>query len=344
MPKVIFLLGWNPRRGLHIIGQYPPDIELDKDTLLDYFGLALQKGDAKSFSELEHKGERIIMYFTGMTTKMAFGAIVDEDENIDLLRGAMVRAVLELITKQAIPASIDAWSAIFEKMVLYQGMSIEEKVGELFSDPLFIRLFEKISEFGVIKYETLLEELRVLTGSREEEIIRAYIESLTALNITQLYYDEESMREYIYLLRDVAIIRKRPEKYDEIANIVNDYKSDYQQWVSEYMESKKWKEDQGALARVFSDPRFYRTLKFFREKGIISKSDIEIMDRTALEFLILNDICRGNEDYIYMFTDVAIVLMFPKYSIHRCLQNYASDMLTLQEVKKYLEAIKKSYL
>ncbi len=344
MPKVIFLMKWDARRGLHIVGQYPPDYELDKDMLLDFFGLALSRGDAKSFSELEHRGERLVLYFTGITTKMAFGAIVKKGEDLGLVRGAMVRSVIDIIVKQELPTDIGGWKLLFDKISKYHEMTNEEKVGELFGDEFFSKVYEKIIDFGLIAYDELLEELGILTGTTEEDILRAYLEVMASLGIIQLHYDDETMKEYIYLLRDVIIVRKKPEMFDTISSTIDGYPEDYQQWVDEYMESKKWKEEKRDLATIFANPQIYSALKNMRKRGILPKGKIREIERVGLDYLIFIDVCRTNDKYIYMFTDVGVVLMFPRYSIHKCLERYASGILDKRIAKKYLETIKKSYL
>ncbi len=343
MPRAIFLMAWNPRQGPIIVGQYPSSVELDKDKLIDLFGLALRQGDAAHFSEIELRGEKVILYFTGMETRMNFGAIIEDGENLDSLRGAMVRAVADLIVRGIMPSSEDEWKDLFERIRVYQEMPLEEKVGELFSDSFLRRVYDSLLELGISRKDFVLQRLGILQGSREEDILRAYIEILNSLGIFNTYYDEESMREYLFLMRDVVILRRKPKLYELIAKKIDGYKQEYSSFVQEYLENKKWLEEQETLASIFASPRLYSALKELREKGLIKIEDIPEELKSAMDVLEAYDICRSVDDLCYLLTDVAIVLMFPKYSIHKCLEQYSSGVLALKEVEAYLNAVKKSY-
>ncbi len=345
MPKAIFLTTWDPRRGPIIVGQYPPEYDLDRDRLLDFLGLALRQGEAAHFSEIELRGEKAIVYFTGIQTKMCFGAIADEDDDLDMLRGSIVRVVIDLILRGITPSSIEEWKMFFEKVSLYQEMPMEEKIGELFNDDFVTRVYGTLLEFGIIRRDFLLGSLGILHGTREEELLDAYMEVLSSLGVVQTYFDEESMREYIFLLRDVAILRRKPRMFEEIARRVDGYEREYEEYVRTYIGDKKWSEEQELLAQIFANPSLYMALRKLREKGVISFDEAQSEDiAPQLELLETVDICRKKENMYYMFTDAVIVKIFPKYSIHKCLQQYAAGVLTQKEVEAYLEAIKKSYM
>jgi len=345
LPKAIFMSVWDPRRGPMLIGQYPADYEIDRDRLLDFLGMALRQGEAAHFSEVEVGGENAIVYYTGMQTRMCFGAIIDEDDDVDALRGAIVRSVVDIIMRGTVPRSMEEWGRLYEKITLYMKMPVEEKMGELFCDPFVVRLYSVLLDLGIVRQDFLLSSLGIIHGDKEEDLLRAYIEILSSLGVVQIYRDEESMREYVFLIRDVVVLRRKPKLFREISSIISAYDDEYSDYIMRYLENKAWRDEQDILARVFSDPQFYKVLKILRERGVIPIEEARDGGiAPQLELLETIDVCRKGDNIYYMFTDIAIVKMFPKYSIYKCLQQYAAGVLSGKEVRSYLEAIKKSYL
>jgi len=343
MVKVVFLMGWDSRLGPRILGQYPPDFPLDREKLVDLFGLALRHGESAHFSEVELRGEKTVIYFTGMQTRMSLGAIVDEDDNIGAVRGALTRIVLDIIVRGELPQLMESWKDVYDKVVLYETMSLEEKVGELFSDAFFRRIFNTLLEWGLIRYDMLLSSLNILSGTREEDLVRAYLEIMNSLQLIQLYYDEEAVREYIFLLRDVVILRKKPDLFDHIKKLVPDYKGSWEEYREAYLLDRRWMDEQGMLAQIFANPALYSLLKEFREKGILTAE--ELGERVAYADYLENlGVCRKNVDKYYLFTDVVIALLFPKYSVHKALEKYSEGVFSQDEILRYLDALKKSYL
>lgn len=343
MVKVVFLMGWDSRMGPRVLGQYPTDYPLDKEKLIDLFGLALRHGESAHFSEVELRGEKAVLYFTGMQTRMSLGAIMDEDDNIGTIRGALTRIVLDLIVRGQVPHSIDDWKRIYDKITLYGSMTLEEKVGELFSDMLFKRLFDTLLDWGLIRYDMLLSQLSVLAGSKDEDIIRAYLEIMNSLGLIQLYYDEEAVREYIFLLRDVAILRRKPELYDYIKKEIDDYEEKWEELKEEYLSQRLWMNEQEMLAQIFANPELYKLLMELRKRGVISIDELR-NEASHANFLENLKVFGKTDSKYYLLSDVVIALLFPRYSIHQALGKYSEDVFSKEEILKYLDTLKKSYL
>ncbi|MGQ4895119.1 MAG: hypothetical protein ACP6IQ_10905 [Candidatus Njordarchaeia archaeon] len=351
LPKVTFLLYWDYRKGPIVVGQYPADFNLDIDTIIEFFQAALQKARISHYEEVKISQGLALTYFTGEQTRMLFGVLLDEEENPDLLRGSLVRLVLKVIKSGQMPSSAEDWKFLWDTLIEYPKMEIEEKIGEIFSD----KIARKIIRYLLEKGTEFSEDLIMGTVGTEEvnpsaimDIGRTYIEILQALGILSVVWDKESLKERICLVRDVFFLRRRPERYEDLVEAIPGFKEEYESFVRDYIVNKKWQEDTEIIPKLFADPILYRTLKVLKEKGWISEDEATEQDlldslMKLVDYSVAKIHERDGERIFYIFSEPVIVLQLPRFTISKTVERLNNEEIDANTLIQYLETIKKTY-
>ena len=346
MPKNIFLMQWDPRRGPIVLGSYPATSEgIDKDFLINVFGLVLQREERlEGFYDVSYQGFDIVTYYSGQELNQLFGVVLEKGEDKEGIRGGVVRAALAAFRRGEPPATVEEWEDLWNRISAFPILTLEERIADAFRDDEARKLLEIMVDNGIIVIDRLIDNLKTSFPFLSRDVLVTYVHLLEALGILVTKWDEKALIERVYLLRDVVFYRKRPEKFSEIASEINDYEEEFERFAREYQE-EGWISDQVLLPGIISDPNLYMIIKEFREKCIINENDIATRGWTSLaERLVTLDILRKKDDKYYLFSDPTVKLILPRYTFSNVVKKLRGEELSEDVVIDYLKTVRESYL
>ena len=346
MPKNIFLMQWDPRRGPIVLGYYPENTEgIDKDFLINVFGMVLQREERlEGFYDVTYGGYTVITYYSGQELNQLFGVVLDENEEKEGIRGGVVRAALTAFRRGEPPTTKEEWEELLERISAFPTMTLEERIADAFRDMESRRLLEIMLDSGIMDMDRLLDNLKTSFPYLARDVLMTYVYLLAALGVLETKWDEKALIERVYLLRDVVFIRRKPEKFSEIASQISDYQSEYEKFVREYQEGG-WVQDQSILPEILGDPNTYGVVKIFRDQGVIKEDEAHSrFGTTTIKKLLDTDIIRKKDDRYYLFTDPTVKLLLPKYTFANVVKRLREEELSKEIVLDYLKTVRSSYL
>ncbi|MGQ4891376.1 MAG: hypothetical protein ACP6IP_02705 [Candidatus Njordarchaeia archaeon] len=351
MPRNIFLMQWDPRRGPLVLGYYTPSEEaaeaggIDKDFLINVFGMVLQRGERlEGFYDVTYQNYEIVTYYSGQELNQLFGVVLREGEDKKGIRGGVVRAALTAFRRGEPPVTEEEWRDLWDRISAFPTMSFEERLADAFRDDEARKLLEIMLDNGIMVVDRLLDSLKTSFPFLPRDVLLTYVYLLEALGVLSTKWDEKALIERVYLLRDVVFYRRKPEKFDEIASAISDYSEEFERFAREYQENG-WVSDQALLPNVLGDPNQFQVIKAFRELGIMSENEVATRGITSIvEKLVSIDILRRKDDQYYLFSDPTVKLLLPKYTFANVVKRLRDEELTKDVVIDYLKTVRESYL
>ncbi len=346
MPKNIFLMQWDPRRGPIVLGYYPQNTEgIDKDFLINVFGTVLQREERlEGFYDVTYGGYDVITYYSGQELNQLFGVVLEEGEEKEGIRGGVVRAALTAFRRGEPPTTIEEWEELWERISAFPTMSLEERIADAFRDNETRKLLEIMLDSGIMVIDRLLDNLKTAFPYLARDVLLTYVYLLEALGILETKWDEKALIERVYLLRDVVFIRRKPEKFGEISSAIDGYQAEYEKFVREYQEGG-WAQDQTILPELLGDPNIYGVIKIFREVGVMPEDEAQSrFGSTILKKLLDFDVLGKKDNKYYLFTDPTVKLLLPKYTFANVVRRLRDEELSKEVVLDYLKTVRSSYL
>ncbi len=315
--------------------------ERERERLREGFYVVRYPKDA-IFSET-YSGRYFVCYFSGEELGQLVGIILNPDERPDPYRGALVRSALRLFRRREIPTTEEEWSALWNMILLYPNLPLEQRIADIFRDLEARVILSVMINEGVTTVDDLVRKVRErLSAPTTRDLIISYIYVLSALGILEVRYDERALVERVYLISDVVFYRKKPPNFKDIVRKVPEYAQVYSDFVSEYLAS--WEVDMNVIPEVIGDPETYAFVERLRREGVINIYDISDEEKKIIEKLVDIRIVKIIGDNICLLSDPALKLLFPKWTIRGVLERAEKDEGFRDVVIAWLNVLREAYL
>jgi len=354
IPETMFVSQWVARGAPRLLAAYPKK-DLDYNLVIDVFGLILREEEEprEGFYIVEYPERAIlshlyahrkfVCYFSGMELRQLVGLILEEGEDPEAYRGALVRVALRLFRRGEIPATDEEWEEIWSQILAYTDMPIELKIADIFRDSEARMILSTMIEEGVLSIDELVRKVREkISYPVTRDLLISYVYVLSALGILEVRFDEKALIERVYLISDVVFYRKKPEKFEEIAKRFPAIKQIYVQYVSDYIST--WESDAEKIPDLLSNSEIYPLLRRFRQEGAIEKSNLSPSEQEIAEKLREENILVKFDDTYVLLVDPTYKLLFPKWTIARLVERAKEDASVRDLLKSWLNILKEAYL
>ncbi len=338
---------WDPRRGPMLLGTYPVELSLSPDELVNVFGgLFLEEEERREgFYNISSGGRNILAYYSGVELNEIFGVILKSGENPNDYRGGLVRLALKIFKMgEEMLYSEESWAEALNWITNYPSLTMEQRLADVFMDEEARTLLDLMVEEGILTLDEIVRRLRGIHPGVGRDVIASYVYTLEALNVLLTHYDEKALIERVYLLRDVAFIRRRPKAFDQIAKNIPGYVERWSEFVKRYYD-REWIQDKNILPSILADVNTYKVLSEFRSRGIISEDEAGThgWDQIIEERLRPYEIVEKHEDKYYLFSDPTVTFVFPRYVIAKVMNKLKSGELEKKLVLEYLRVLRDAY-
>jgi len=338
---------WDPRRGPVILGTYPTELSLSPDELVNVFGgLFLEEEERREgFYTISLGGRNILAYYSGIELNEIFGIILKPDENPNDYRGGLVRLALKIFKLgEEILYSEEGWIEAWNWIIGYPSMTAEQRLADIFVEEEARSLLDIMIEEGILTIDDVIKRLRGMYPGLSRDVITSYVHTFEALDIIATRFDEKALIERVYLLRDVAFIRKKPEVFGKVSKVIPGYEKKWEEFVMRYHD-REWIQDRNILPKILAEAETYRVLTEFRSKGVISSEEVRARGWAELieEKLRPYEIIERHEDKYYLFSDPAVVYIFPRYVIARVVDKLKNGEIEKKIVLEYLRILRDAF-
>jgi len=353
MPETIFVSQWVARGVPRLLASYPQK-NLDPNLIVDIFGLILREEEEPHegfyivsypenaiFSE-KYAGRNFVGYFSGLELKQLVGLILEEKEEPEPYRGALVRIALRLFRRGEIPTAEEEWEDIWTQMLAYTKMPIEQRIADIFRDVEARVILSTMVDEGVLTLDDLVRKAREkISFPTTRDLLISYAYALSALGVLEIRFDEKALVERVYLISDVVFYKRKPTKFDIIMRVPA-LKELYSQRVSEYIST--WEAEAEKIPELIGRSDVYNLIQRFRNEGLIKKDSLSQDEQTIAEKLRAEGIIvEFGGDYVMLF-DPTYKLLFPKWTIARFIEKCREDMAARELLKNWLNILKEAYL
>lgn len=349
MPEGVFLMKWDPRVGPEVLGMYPPEAVITRDELIEIFGSLLIREEERregfyTFKTVGTAKLDVVAYYSGIELNQIFGVVLSPNEKPDDYRGGLVRLALRTFKLgEIIVETEERWREIWNWLLSYPTMALEQRIGDVFQDIESYKLLEIMVDAGIANIDDLVLKMKTEFPALSRDVITTYVHTLEALDIFATKWDERALIENVYLLRDVLFHRRKPEKFNDIAKEIMIYKDKWDAFAKRYYDGE-WINDKELLPRILGDAEKYKIISEFRRRGIIHESEVNAMGWTdQVEELKEIEILDEEDNKYYLFSDPTIAYVFPKYTIAKVVEKLKNGELGKETVIEYLRMLREAY-
>ncbi|MHA1147037.1 MAG: hypothetical protein ACTSR8_02220 [Promethearchaeota archaeon] len=366
MPQGVITCRWDDRLGVVLEAKYPDDIVagLNDDDLLTIFSTHAMTESAGILS-MRIKRFSIVSYYTGIPEDEAesqfFVALVlSDNENPNTYEESLTEIAKMIIDSMGKPGFEDFYIECFDRVSKMKEISEEQRYAFIFRDDVRSLLLSKLTDGSMTK-EGLAKWL-----SKEVEREVTDIDGLlaplvktdlvTELNISK---GKKVSLEYVFLLRDVALIRA-PHidifKAAKSGKMDPELREKYQKSVEKFF--KKYRittQDTRAIAEFISNPDTYDIIKVLRE-GYMTREEIppkigrempnldRHLKRLAEENIILPVKDKKQRVWIFLLSDIQAITFFPEYMVDVIRRRWKEGTIAKEIALKHLELLRAEYI
>jgi len=346
LPIATFLAEWDPRRGLVIIGMYPPTANIDQDQLINIFGSLLLKEEERreGFYEISVGGLNTVAYYSGQELNQIFGIVLEPEEESGPYRGGLVRVATKIFKLgEGIIETEEGWEDLWKWITAYPNFTLEQRVAEVFRDEEAQRLLDILADTGIMTIDEVVDRMKLQFPGLLRDVILTYVHTFEALDIVATKFDEKALIERVYFLRDIFFHRRRPDLFEDILAEIPEYEDKWNEFVTKYYEGG-WEKDREILPPLLGNPDTYEIIKEFRDRGIIPADEVSSRGWDKLiGDMIEHQIIDVSGDKYYLFSDPAVTRVFPRYTISAVVARLREGALDKEVVLDYLNTMKNAY-
>jgi len=366
MPEGIITCRWDDRLGVVLEAKYPEDITagLSDDDLLTIFSTHAMSESAGILS-MRIKRFSIVSYYTGIPedeseSQFFVALVLSENENPNTFEESLTEIAKMVIDAIGKPGFDDFYVEAFDRVSKMKEISEEQRYAFIFRDDVRNLLLTKLTD-GPMTKEGLAKWL-----SKEVEHEFTDIDGLlapllktdlaTELNISK---GKKVSLEYVFLLRDVALIRAPLVdmfKAAKSGQMAAELREKYQEKVEKFF--KKYRitdQDTQLVAEFISNPDTYDIIKVLRDgymtrEEIIPKIGREMpnLDR-LLKNLAEDDIILPIKDkkqrvWVFLLSDIQSITFFPEYMVDVIRRRWKEGTIAKEIALKHLELLRAEYI
>lgn len=366
MPEGIICCRWDDRLGVVLEAKYPDDIVagLSDDDLLTIFSTHAMS-EAAGILSMRIKRFSICSYYTGIPeseeeSQFFVALILGENENPNSFEESLTEIAQMIIDSFGKPGFDEFYVECFDRVSKMKEISEEQRYAFIFRDDVRNLMLTKLSD-GAMTKEGLAKWL-----SKEVEREVTDVDGLlaplmktdlvTELNISK---GKKVSLEYVFLLRDVALIRTPHVEIFKAAKsgqMPPELKDKYIEKVEKFF--KKYRissQDARIIAEFISNPDTYDIIKVLRE-GYMTREEIAPkigrempnLDRN-LKKLAEDDVILPLKDkkqrvWIFLLSDIQAVTFFPEYMVDVIRRRWKEGTIAKEIALKHLELLRAEYI
>ena len=366
MPEGIICCRWDDRLGVVLEAKYPDEITqgLIDDDLLTIFSTHAMS-EAAGILSMRIKRFSIVSYYTGIPedekeSQYFVALVLSENENPNSFEESLTEIAKMVIDSMGKPGFDDFYIECFDRVSKMKEITEEQRYAFIFRDDVRNLMLTKLCDGSMTK-DGLAKWL-----SKEVEHEVTDIDGLlapllktdlvTELNISK---GKKVSLEYVFLLRDVALIRT-PHidifKAAKSGQMNPELKDKYQKKVEKFFKIYRIStQDSRVIAEYISNPDTYDIIKVLRE-GYMTREEIapkigrempnldRHLKRLAEDDVILPIKDKKQRVWIFLLSDIQSITFFPEYMIDVIRRRWKEGTIAKEIALKHLELLRAEYI
>ncbi len=357
---------WDDRLGVVLEAKFPDDIVqgLVDDDLLTIFSTHAMSEQAGILS-MRIKRFSIVSYYTGIpedeSESQYFVALVlSDNENPNSFEESLTEIAKMVIDSIGKPGFDDFYVECFDRVSKMKEITEEQRYAFIFRDDVRSLMLNKLAD-GAMTKDGLAKWLSKEV-EREVTDIDGLLaplmktELVTELNISK---GKKVSLEYIFLLRDVALIRTphidvfKAAKAGQMDPVLQKkYQKEVEKFFKAYRISSQDAKD---IAEFISNPDTYEIIRVLRggymtREEIVPKVGREMpnLDR-MLKKMAESDIILPVKDkkgrlWIFLLCDIQSITFFPEYMVDVIRRRWKEGTIAKEIALKHLELLRAEYI
>ena len=366
MPEGIITCRWDDRLGVVLEAKYPEDIVsgLTDDDLLTIFSTHAMS-EAAGILSMRIKRFSICSYYTGIPeseeeSQFFVALVLGENENPSSFEESLTEIAQMIIDSFGKPGFDDFYVECFDRVSKMKEISEEQRYAFIFRDEVRNLMLTKLTDGSMTK-EGLAKWLSKEV-EREVTDIDGLLapllktELVTELNISK---GKKVSLEYVFLLRDVALIRtphveifKAAKSGQMAVELKEKYIKKVEKFFKEYRISAQ---DAKVIAEFISNPDTYDMIKVLRE-GYMTREEIapkigrempnldRYLKKLAEEDIILPIKDKKQRVWIFLLSDIQAITFFPEYMVDVIRRRWKEGTIAKEIALKHLELLRAEYI
>lgn len=352
--------------GVVLEAKYPDDITagLVDDDLLTIFSTHAMTEQAGILS-MRIKRFSIVSYYTGIPesegeSQYFVALVLNDNENPNTFEESLTEIAKMIIDSIDKPGFDDFYVECFDRVSKMKEITEEQRYAFIFRDDVRSLMLTKLTD-GAMTKEGLAKWLSKEV-EREVTDIDGLLaplmktELVTELNISK---GKKVSLEYVFLLRDVAIIRtphvevfKAAKEGQMDPHLREKYQAAVEKFFKKYRIST---EDSQTIAELISNPDTYDVIKVLRE-GYMTREEIPAkigrempnLDRNlkklAEEDIILPTKDKKQRVWIFLLSNIQAITFFPEYMVDVIRRRWREGTIAKEIALKHLELLRAEYI
>ncbi len=365
MTKGLLCARWDDRLGVVIEGQYPSDLTKDlkdEDILSIFTTHALS--ESEGLLSLKVADFSIVSYYSGKTkdptqSQYIVALVLEESDNPNSFEESLTEVSKMVIDNVGKPDFEKFLVSCFESASTMKIISNEQRYAFIFRDELRHFVLNLLRE-GAMTKDEIIKWVSKETKQKVSNIDELLSPLIRSNLISEIQVQESTglPMEYIFLIRDVGIMRAPPLK---IINLLKKSLSDpslrqaLMSAVEEFFKQYKiTEEDTKKIAELITNANTYDIIKILRENFLRKDDLIPKLGRSFSELdadlarlaeakIILPLVDPLQQTWIFLLSDVQALTIFPDYMIDIIEKQWREHILSDNVAIKHLELLKTEY-
>lgn len=357
---------WDDRLGVVLEAKHPENITqgLSDDDLLTIFSTHAMSESAGILS-MRIKRFSIVSYYTGIPEDEAedqyfVALILNDQENPNTFEESLTEIGKMVIDAFGQPGFEDFYREAFDRVSKMKEISEEQRYAFIFRDKVRNLCLSKLTD-GPMTKEGLAKWLSKEVESEVTDIDGLLAPLLKTDLVTELNISKgkKVSLEYIFLLRDVALIRTphvdlfKAAKSEQMSpELAETYVKEVEQFFKNYRITA---EDSQLISEFISNPDTYDIIKVLRE-GYMTREEIPTkierdmpnidrhLKRLAEENIILPIKDKKQRVWVFLLSDIQAITFFPEYMVDIIRRRWKEGTIAKEIALKHLELLRAEYI
>ncbi|MHA1754526.1 MAG: hypothetical protein ACTSYR_03305 [Candidatus Odinarchaeia archaeon] len=360
MPKGIVVIRWDDKIGTVLEAKFPDDLNITDEHIMRIF-TTHALGDANpGFLSMRIEDLNVASYYSGNLPnekgQFCISIILEIDEDAEAFEEILAEKAVDIIEVVGSPDFNKILMKSFEEITKSMELEAEQRFAMIFSDPVRLSILEKLTEGSITKQELIdwIKENKGYEISDLNVVLAPFIKT----NLIRTSFVEGIADECIFLVNDIYALRIPVEKLilkaknGELQEELSDkYLNITTEFFKNYTPSP---EDVTNLAKLFTDPDVYSTIKLLRSDTVLLEDFItesKLSDKEPDELiqkLEKNDLLKIIEDnydkkWLFLISDLKFITFFPEYMIDVIREKWNEGLIDQNLAIRHLELLKESF-
>ncbi|MHA1339694.1 MAG: hypothetical protein ACTSRZ_08360 [Promethearchaeota archaeon] len=359
MPIGLLVMRWDERIGAEIVGRYPADLKIDDKVLMQLYAQHEYSGEMGTVSLLSGN-TNLLSGYSGPETRI-YAILVLEPDKDGFEYEEPLMDVIGLISE-----TIDNPETVqqllpnyFMRINAFPKLTEEQKIAAFYNDEVKRIILKRLSDETFMNQSELQIWLRDKYKKRVITDINPYIEHMLKLGLVKRASIKGDAGDYIFLIRDIMMLRIPPEELikDPVKHhLPKSLEKLYIEQVTNFFKNYKINEDDSLaiISKVLLDPAVYEVLKLMRV-AIVTKNDLEKLKKKGVDdpkrvmkilwelkmMVVLED--EKKTQYYALISDFYVGTYYPAYNLDKIMHHYKINSRSPQSLITALQIMKEEY-